>query len=283
MVAFGKTAAQYAEERANDDEVWIKNFRDGETRVRFLVEPDVAVTYREHYDEGVGYFPCSEEKDCVGCTDDNQKVRQRSRRFAFQALDERGNQQLYKVGSRLHRSLESKQQRLSTITDRDYTVVRSGKVFNEITYDLEPGQQYPVEFHDELFNVGEVLAKKYADTVEAYTGVRPTDIQVTSAPPAAPAAASNGKAAKPAQGEKTEDTATKKDDPWNTPPPGDTGGQPFDEAQNGVQSGSYPKAAEMSTKDLKAYLTERKVEFPERAPRSRLIKMVDEWQKANPA
>lgn len=274
MVAFGKTAAQYQEERGNDDEVWIKGFRDGETRVRILVEPDDMVTFREHYDEGVGYFPCSEEKDCVGCTDDNQKVRQRSRRFAFPALDERGNQQVYKVGSRVHRSLQSKQQRLGTIRDRDYTVVRSGKNFNEITYDLEPGEKYAVEVPDDLFNVGEILAKKYADTVEAYTGTRPTDVEVLTPPTPAPAAATNGQAktsttkAAPAQQELSEP---------------DTESGSADEAQVQTHSQAYPKAVEMPTKDLKDYLTERKVEFPERAPRSRLIKMVDDWQKEHPS
>lgn len=299
MPNFGKKASEYEKEReAASDEVWIKGFRDGETRIRFLDEPDDFVTYREHYEEAIGYFPCSEESDCVGCKDDSAKVRDRSRKFAFHALNSENSQQVFKVGSRLQRTLKSKAQRLGTICDRDYTVIRSGKGMNEITYDLESGDKYDTSYDPKSeppYDIGGILNRRYADAVEAYTGEKDDTI---------PKITWHGQTGE-GEGEEKKETKSesakeeKKDPPKEEEKPAEEAKQealpddkPADEAQSERPSGSYPNPEDMTRPELAEWLGNPPndkdgnkmpaVEFPANAPRSRLVKMVRDWQAANP-
>lgn len=303
MANWNRTADEYQKERDEmSNDVWIKGFRDGETKVRFLKEPGDFTPFLEHFAEGPGYFPCNEEKDCVGCTDDSAAVRKKSRKFAVNALNDSGSQQVYKVGTRLHRQLKSKQQRLptKTICDRDYTIIRSGKEFNDISYDLEWGDPYKTDFNPDaepLYDIGQILAAKYADAVEAYTGERPSDAPAAveqygrgnvdedeKKPPAKKAAAKKAQGAKPkeepAAAEEASDVSTAEADAG-------------DEAQaESSGSGSYPNPDDMSNAELKEYLDKppndkdgnesEPVEYPKAAPRARLIRLVKEWQAEHP-
>lgn len=295
MPNFGKKASEYEKEREDaSDEVWIKGFRDGETRIHFLDEPDDFVTYREHYEEAIGYFPCSEEPDCVGCKDDSPKVRDRSRKFAFHALNSESSQQIFKVGSRLQRTLKSKAQRLKTICDRDYTVIRSGKGM-ETTYDMESGDAYESSFDpkaEPLYDIGALLARRYADAVEAYTGEKDDSI---------PKVTWHGTKSDDEPGDtkretKSEPKEEKKEAPKDEEKKVDTESKgedkPADEAQAEKPSGSYPNPEDMTRPELAEWLSNPPndkdgkkspaVEFPANAPRSRLVKMVRDWQAANP-
>jgi hypothetical protein len=182
MPDFGETAREYADRSQGGDDfggddIWIKGFRDGATRVRFLLEPDDMVHYREHFHkQGVGYFPCARKKDtepksnCVGCIHPDAEVNKRQHRYASNAIDEKGYQQIYKLGSRLHGIMQGRFQRtlpVNTICDRDYTIVRSGKDFNEITYFPEPGDVYPMTLDEPMYEIKPLLAAKYAAEIEA--------------------------------------------------------------------------------------------------------------------
>ena len=90
MVKIGERARDYLDRRGDEDEVWIRGFKDPSTRLRFVQPVDDWTTYREHFEESAGYFGCSEERDCVGCNDPSERTRQRPRRYAFNAYDERG-------------------------------------------------------------------------------------------------------------------------------------------------------------------------------------------------
>lgn len=274
---FGKKASQWEEERGDENDIWIKGFRDGETRVRILVEPGDMVTYREHYKEGPGYFPCSEERDCVGCQDDDQKVRQRTRRFAFNALNDRSLQQIYKIGSRVHRQLKSKQQRLGTVCDRDYTVVRSGKNFNEITYDLEPGEKYAIDMKEvgDLYDIGEILQGAYTKAVKAYSGESDED-----KPKPKPAEDKPKEKANPAPWTTTE--KGEKDEAQAAVEP-EQAEEPEAAAPVGVQgTEGHPDPDDLTSAELRAYLDDKNVEYPKNAPASRLRKLASEWQKEHP-
>jgi hypothetical protein len=276
--SFVQTAEEYEENRAQNDEVWIKGFRDGETKIRPLIEPNAMPTYLEHYAEGFGYFPCSKLKDCVGCTDESAKVRQRSRRFAFNALNDRGHQQVYKMGSRLHEIFKSRQKRIGTICDRDYTIVRSGKNFNEISYIPEPGDKYEVEFSDALYDIPSLLAAKYAQAVAAYGGT-PVVAQPTPAP--AQEASSPGLGAPEVNVTKGPDEAQAEASDVQFAPPAEEQA-PSAPAPAPENSSGYPVVDKMSAAELRDFLTAKSVDFPERAPRSRLAKLADEWIAANP-
>ena len=285
---FGKKASQYEKERGDENEVWIKGFRDGETRVRFLMVPDDMITYREHYAEApIGYFPCSEEKDCVGCQDDSQQVRQRTRRFATLALNDRGQQQVYKVGSRVHRSLKSKEQRLQTtgggsITDRDYVVVRSGKNFNDISYDIEPGEKYAVEFTEEPYDIGQILEQAYAKAVKAYAG------DTSSAPVENPKAEPPARRSPVQSSEEIDELARKeaeaakaaaaKEEPGKADGNNDAPWSKSSDEAN-VEGGAHPDPEDLNAAELREYLTLNKVEFPKAAPASRLRKLATDFQK----
>lgn len=316
----GETAEEYLDRRGDDDEVWIKGFKDGMTTIRIPPEPKTTkwTTYREHYDEGMGYFPCSEAKDCVGCTDANPKVRDRSRRYAINALDSEGRVQVYKIGSRLYRTLQGREQRLGTLSDRDYIIIRTGQKL-ETNYDVDPGEKYEIDWPeaDELHDIMEVLGAKYLSTAALYGG----DVENQSEPepepekqattsrrrtPAPepepeepkPAARANPRAKKSAEPPAPE---PKQDDPEPEPEPApanprrkmagaavkspDQGSTvkevtpetSRDEAPAGddVNGWGYNPSDEIieaaDTATIKAWLDDYEVEYPSRAPRSRIV------------
>lgn len=257
MVEIGESAKAYAERRGNEDEVWIKGFKDGSTRIRFVQPTETFHAYKEHYDDGVGFFPCiwpGDVADCVGCNDASEKVRMRVHKYAFNALDQNGRLSVYKIGSRLYRTLQNREQRLLATGDqlmsRDYEIIRSGKGL-ETDYYPEPGEKYEVKLPkpEELHNVKQILNEKYASTAAAYG--EPLPDQPNTTPAAEPAT-------EPIKVDKTEESGT--DTPLEAK---------IEEKVEGNGFGT------MTTPKLKEWLTEHKIEFPPGAPRSRLIKLAE--------
>lgn len=280
MVTFGSTAAEFESNRGDiSDDVWIKNFREGATFIRILQPTTTWWRYKEHYDEGVGYFTCTGNRNtCVGCTDGNEKVRQTSNRYAFNALDEQGRLNVFKAGARLYRSFLGKEQRMGTILDRDWTIVRTGGKFNEIQYEAEPGDKHDIpvdELADRLVDLGALVTDKAYQAAESYgkplDGVRPgtrylvkvngewVDEDATGdgdgyAPEATGAEATSHLAAVPEQAAEP--------DPAPAQP---------------AAGGGTPDFGGMTTTELKAWLSEKKIEYPDRAPRSRLVALAEDY------
>lgn len=172
----GERASEYAKRRAEmDDDLWLKGFKEGETKVRPWPMPvNDWTSYREHYDGALRrYFPCSEEPDCVGCTSGIERTSARTRKWIMPALDKDGRLQYYKVGGKLYGQLQRREQRTEakTVADRDFIIVRTGSGFSDTEYDLEPGERYKVKFKDvETKPITEdemmiVLGQKYDDYV----------------------------------------------------------------------------------------------------------------------
>ena len=115
-MAWGTTAAEAAEQQeANEGQTWIRYFKDPETRIRIApyeaVRDDGVTVYgtdawpttREHFKNGVGSFPCGKDngiQDCPGCADPDSRVRERSRKYFFPALDDQGVARIFKMGPR---------------------------------------------------------------------------------------------------------------------------------------------------------------------------------------
>lgn len=314
MVKMGRTAAQHEAARGSHDDgdVWIKNFRDGETRVRILQSTARWTTYAEHYSEDIGFFPCTEERDCVGCNDDSERVRKLSRRYAFNAIDENGRVNVYKVGTKLHRTFEGREQRdpNGTIVDRDFLVIRSGKGL-ETSYDLDPLERYPLENMPEgLHNVPLLVFDKYDHAHRAYTGDGWADLkaayeavgQSVEAPqrmlPLAPYDEAMVRGMKVSE----EFRAAYQGFTGNTPP------TPY-EFVDGVavlvdpatgaladvlaaavkdpwalpaEAKPIPKFTEMQTPELRKWLADHGVEVPATAARKRLIDLANTYADANP-
>lgn len=277
-MVFGKKASEYERERAEQgDEVWIKSFRDGETKVRILEEPDDMVTYREHFADGFGYFPCSEESDCIGCKDPDKKVQTRSRRYAFNAIDSQERLQVYKMGTKLHRSFKIKAQRLGTVTDRDYTIIRTGENFQNIDYDTESSEKYElsnVPDRSEWHDIGEILENKYKEAVAAYAGVVTTS-ELAEPEPEKPARSVVKPKPKP-EPEQVEVSKTPAADEAQSS--GSPAGPEFTKAD-------YPDIDELDNSQLREYLRDPRKELPElpeRAPRGRMVTVAKKWQLENP-
>lgn len=110
--------------------------KDGSMTVRFLTEPEGNwVEYMEHYNADFNFFPCV-EGDCVGC--ENQKDGDYpSKRFLANALDvEEGKVVPLVLPKTLAAALMRRYDRYGTLTDRDYTLMRTGDGF-DTTYDVE--------------------------------------------------------------------------------------------------------------------------------------------------
>lgn len=297
---FGQTASDYEETRGSDDDVWIRTFKEASTRLRIIpmvgenrrgVEVTGTAawpTEREHYAEmPIGSFPCDESKSCPGCTDVIEKVQRRDRKYYFHALDEKGAIRVFKMGPKLYRVFQNREQRLGTLSDRDYIVNKMGSGL-DTTYDVEAGEKYEVPFDGlELPDIPEILAKRYSDAVAYYAGETPAgapDVETgTEAKAEEPKAESSGRI--------TPGGSTERITPGGSTeePKGDEAKAPKPEAEVKEKAetppaqvpewGENPTADDLSgaeTGEIKAWLESRKVEFPARAPRIRLLKIARE-------
>lgn len=190
MGAFDETAEETEQNSADNGDVWIKPFRDRETRVRFMQEPATMGSIREHYSKRFKeFFPCANPKDtgqhCYGCLDPDKETSKRTRRYVANGLDEKGVLQLFKVGSELHKKLTNKKQRMGSITHRDYVIVKTGSGL-ATDYDAEPGDEYPIPFEGQLHNIPAVLQAKYNQVAAKYANA-PADPLATASSDEAPA------------------------------------------------------------------------------------------------
>jgi hypothetical protein len=263
---FGQAASDYVP-MDNSGEIWIRGFKDPATQIRLVPatrENDKGVTVfgtdawpteREHYEPAIGSFPCAERfgVECVGCTDPNEAVQQRGRKYYVNAIDEKGQLRVYKLGVNLFKTFKAREQRALSIdpankqplSDRDYIINKMGKGL-ETSYDPEPGEKYKVEWPEELHNIDDILSERYAIALAAYTGEPRSDEE-------------------PAEPKAKEKPAAKKDE---APSDADWGSTPSDEKIDAAE-----------TDDIKKWLDAQEVEYPSRTPRARLIAMAKE--KAN--
>lgn len=289
---FGQTYAADAPTGELSGNTWIRKFPQGTTLFRifpaYAEGKDGTELYGcyawpwewEHYDAGVGVsYPCMRKynQDCKGCASDNERVSKRSKQFYINALDEQGNLRIYKMGQRLWEAFERRQKKLMAadptelqpLSQRNYSVDRSGKDLGTI-YELEAGDKYPVDFPEEYPSIPQALADAYNEAMEKYKGGTPVGddddidddddgdeaagVAGLSKPAASPLGTHSGAA--------NADGTVKVQEPKKAEAP----------AEEELPDDPTPEQiAHASTPGLRAWLTAHEVEFPPRAPRSRLM------------
>lgn len=255
MPEFGQEADTYVAPVFNEDDVWIRNFQEGTHRVRLLQEPAKFVTYRQHYDGGIKKtFPCTEDTaTCLGCTSDNERTRKRPRQYAFNALDSEGTVRLYRVGVGVKEDMESEandrkdEGKDPSLTGVDMIIKRTGKTMDDTKYRVKLGDEYPVDVREDMYNIKQILATHYLQALEA-SGIDIESLMEggTDTAHEAPVTDIKSKAAtkKPSQ------VAAKK------------------EPVTGDVVISMDTIEECSLSQLKAFLTGKDIEFPERGTRT---------------
>lgn len=259
-ITIGRSATDQ-DSRGGNGEVWIKGFKAGQTRFRIVQpvttvkNPDGSVKvqgwhfYYEHYKGGVGYFGCTEDHNCRGCSDPDPKVQDRNKRYGFNAIDESGRLSVFKVGPSVYKVMKSREQRLDTVMDRDYTIVKSGSGLDTM-YEVEAGDRYPVDIPDELHNIGGLLvAKILSEVIPAYDGVTPSTDEGNEDGPVL----DHGQADVAKVTKAVDDNIAK------------------EEQQAG--STGHPDFEDMATSKIAAWLEDHGVEVTDRTPRTKLIKM----------
>lgn len=164
---------------------WIKGFKEGETRIRFLqeFEDDPGwVIYYEHYNPAGSYFPCTGDRDsCPGCTSTNERMKGASRRVAVNAIV--GNyQDVYKIPIKLANRLKIKAERNgNTITDRDYIITRVG-MDKDTEYDVESGNALPIDTSAyTMLDINAMLQTQFEENWPDFSAGQPK--KVDSSPP----------------------------------------------------------------------------------------------------
>jgi hypothetical protein len=260
MPDFGQDADTYVAPVFDPDDIWIKNFQEGTHRVRLLQEPGKFVTYRQHYDAGIKKtFPCTEDtQTCLGCTSDAERTRKRPRQYAFNALDAEGNLGLYRVGVGVKEDMESEiadrvsEGKSASLLGVDVIIKRTGKTMDDTKYRVKLGEEYPVEFTEDLYNIKKVLADHYLQALEA-AGVDVEALLAESSEPEHDEPVAPKKAAAK--------TKAKSDKPGYELPEG--------------------SPEDWTLTQLKDYLTQADVEFNERAGRAVLEPIVTQHVKEN--
>lgn len=278
----GSAAAREKEPRtSNNGDVWLKKLRAGNTKVRLCQEPlgsgddgeNAWAVWEEHYHPTLKYFPCAKngKKDspehCLGCDDlmlvkddGNPKT---SLVYAFNALDDNNRLNIFKVTYTIYEKLRNRQQRVGSVMDRDFVLVREGTGFGSTKYDVDVEDKYDRELPDQIYDIEALVAKQYDEAVEAHaTGRAPGatndegDADAGPEPQERPAPAEDGPRTRPAEEEAAETAAAA--DPAPAP------------------ATSALNFEDMSTNELRTHLTRISVEFPKTAPRSKLIQIAEE-------
>lgn len=281
---FGKSSAEFPEAGGDSDEVWVRTFNKDSTIIR--IAPTATVTddgrevegteawvkELEHYDRtGFGRsFPCPvphgwTKDKCPGCSHDNEEVRKRSAKWYFNAIDDKNYLRVFKIGVKLLRKFKLREQRLGTVSDRDYEVIRSGKDFNEIEYDLEAGDKGSRDFPETLHNIAEILSRSFQEAVDYYANPKGKQDSENDREEDAPKRES-----KIAEKLEEERSTRKAAEPEKDPEPEEEEWKTWGKNPTDDQIGNA------ETADIKKWLEQQEVEFPARAPRSRLITMAKE-------
>jgi hypothetical protein len=294
---FGQTlASDYVPgESGDNDAVWIRSFKDGSTQIRIAPATgtnasgqvvhgfDAWPSEREHFDRANQLsYPCPKEHGaslCVGCESENAEVRKRGRTYYVNALDKDGRMRIYKFGITVYKILKGRQERLvaadpsnqQPLSDKDIVVTRSGKNFNEITYDIDWGEKYPINWAETTpHDINKALEDAYREAMAKYNG---------GAPLAKDTAEDAGDTNRNASGSfsAADAVASSRITPDATK---DSTGAAADEGDDEDESGPLPDVPSeeqldnAETTEIRRWLKDvAKAEFPERAPRARLLKL----------
>lgn len=146
---------------------YVRNFKKGETKCRFLQEHGDWWGYYEHYLDGKA-FPCMEIPECPGCTSSSDSVRRRARRYGTFVYLPDGKRVLpYKIGPKLQERLVVRSERNNgTLLSRDYVVIRTGSGL-ETDYDVDQDERYDFDVEGAWKSRGdleikEILAEQFS-------------------------------------------------------------------------------------------------------------------------
>lgn len=163
-VQFGQRRAD-APAEADNDGLYLRNFKNGEVKVRFLEETEDWIVFREHYLDGKS-FPCTQDKDtCPGCTHDDEDVQRASRKYATNLYLVDVEKVLpFRIPVGLANSMDTRSEKNGgTILNRDYVIMRSGKGL-ETKYDVDSDERYELntaKLLKEGLDIQELLQKSY--------------------------------------------------------------------------------------------------------------------------
>lgn len=147
---------------------YLRNFKEGETKIRFLNETDEFIMFREHYTVEGKSFPCLQDSPkCPGCSSEIESVRKSSRKYAVNVLMvDSGYVNAVKMPVTLVNRIVTRSERNGgTIINRDYVIYRTGKGL-ETEYDVEQDEKYPVElaqYESSLKDINSILVTSFEE------------------------------------------------------------------------------------------------------------------------
>lgn len=164
---FGQRKADAPDEPSGDG-LYLRTFKDGDTKVRFLEETDNWIVFREHYNKERRAYPCTEDKStCPGCTSEDEDESRSTRKYATLLHVSKGNYVApFRIPMSLARRMFARAERNDgVITDRDYVIMRSGKGL-ETDYDVDPDDKYEVNVKalaKDAQNISEILERMFEE------------------------------------------------------------------------------------------------------------------------
>lgn len=281
---------------ATEGEVWIRGFKEGETQLRILQPTIDWWKYAEHYGGGeLGFFPClgSAEDGCIGCNDLSERVRNRSWKYLFNALDKDGRVRAFKLGGQLKKRLVRAEQRMGSdiLLRRDIVIIRIGSGFSDTEYDFEWGEEYDLgdkmPGEEDLHDLGGVVTEKYYATEALYND--PGDPEDDNAEP------EEAVEAKPAKKAAAKKTARPKAKAVEAPEPEpEPEAEVADDSDDGADDGGDANAEavevdteqvdkffqkvkdEYDTPEIREILTKQGIDVPPRSARPRVLALLEQ-------
>jgi hypothetical protein len=161
---------QFGQRRGDVNEVdsegkYLRNFKKGEVKVRFLEETDDWTRFYEHYKGGKS-FPCTQDTlTCPGCMDDDDDVSRRSRKYGTNLwLVDVDKVIPFRIPVSLATLMDNRADRNGgSILTRDYVIMRTGKGLDTV-YDADSDERYDVDTDKLLLqgiDINEILQASY--------------------------------------------------------------------------------------------------------------------------
>jgi len=179
---------------------YLRSFKKGDTKVRFLDDPDEWAYFEEHFTADNKSFMCLGSFDkkfrdvCPGCVSENDSTNRYSRRYATCLLVVDWNRVLpYRIPVSLKERLDKRLERNDgTLTNRDMVVIKSGSGL-ETDYDVDMDERYKLtgkeEYESQRVSVLDILIENFEEQngpIEDYVGKEGKEDVEESKPKRAP-------------------------------------------------------------------------------------------------
>lgn len=177
---FTETIKERGGLKSGDFDPFVRNFKKGETEIRFLFPTQDWVVFREHYIEKRS-VPCTRQEDCFGCNREDPDEAKSTEKVATNIWTaEYEKVDVYRVPKGIYNSVLSREERRGTVTDRNAIIDKTGQgLRTEYQIDWEDAEKMDIEgLQAQAHDINALLVAQYEQATSGAVESKPKSSQV---------------------------------------------------------------------------------------------------------